>query len=109
MTEQYQQWGFVQMDEQFVAEIGENIDEYDTEELPYLVMDVWEVPEIGTVWEIRRSDEPQADYVPANSSTFHRFHDCLSFYNPRDEVLCYFVLSMQQYYNSHKEENERIL
>lgn len=95
----------VKMDEQFVAELGEELDRYNWEDYPYLVMDVWEDPEVGTVWELRHHDVPPADYVPAEEETvFHRFADCQNFYNARDEVLAYFVLSMMGY-ASNKEKS----
>lgn len=96
--EKYEQWCFVPMDEQFVAELGETLDQYNFEDYPHLVMDVWEDSEHGTVWEIRLDDEPFAYDVPEDDIVrFHRFADCQHYYNPRDEVLCYFVLCMQDY------------
>lgn len=96
----------VQMDEQFVSELGEELDKYDSGDYPYLVMDVWEDQEIGTVWEIRHHDTPPADYVPVDDTTvFHRFADCQDFYNARDEVLTYFTLSMMHYANNKEREN----
>lgn len=96
--EKYEQWCFVHIDEQFVAELGEALDQYDFEDYPHLVMDVWDDSEHGTVWEIRLDDEPFAYGVPEDDITrFHRFVDCQSFYSPRDEVLCYFVLCMRDY------------
>lgn len=104
--EKYEQWCFVSMDEQFVAELGEALDQYNFEDYPHLVMDVWEDSEYGTVWETRLDDEPFAYNVPEEEITrFHRFADCQSFYNPRDEVLCYFVLCMRDY--AAKKEAEK--
>ena len=99
--EKYEQWCFVPMDEQFVAELGEALDQYDFDDYPHLVMDVWEDLEHGTVWEIRLDDEPFAYDVPEEDITrFHRFADCQQYYNSRDEVLCYFVLCMNHYAKS---------
>ena len=96
--EKNEQWCFVSIDEQFVAELGEALDQYNFEDYPRLVMDVWEDSEHGTVWEIRLDDEPFAYDVPEDDITrFHRFADCHDWHNPRDEVLCYFALAMKDY------------
>lgn len=96
----------VDIDEQFVSELGEELDKYNWEDYPYLVMDVWEDPEVGTVWELRHHDTPPADYVPVEEETvFHRFADCQKFYSPRDEVLAYFTLSMMHYAENKEKEN----
>ena len=105
MKEDSYTMAFVEMDDVFVAELGEALDQYNFEDYPHLIMDVWEDDEFGTLWEIRLDDEEKTYDVPEEDITrFHRFHDCLGFYSPRDEVLCYFVLSMQQYHNQHKED-----
>lgn len=98
MKEKFYTMFFVQMDEAFVAELGEALDQYNFEDYPHLVMDVWEDPEHGTLWEIGLDDEPFAYDVPEEDITrFHRFADCQHYYNPRDEILCYFVLCMRDY------------
>lgn len=49
-------------------------------------------------WCFVPMDEPFAYDVPEDDITrFHRFADCQHYYSPRDEVLCYFVLSMRDY------------
>ena len=89
---------FVQIDENFVSELGEALDQYNFEDYPHLVMDVWEDVEHGTLWEIRLDDqELPYDIQEEDITRFHRFPDCQEYYSPRDEVLCYFVLSMADY------------
>ena len=89
---------FVQIDENFVSELGEALDQYGFEDYPHLVMDVWEDAEHGTLWEIRLDDQELPYDIPEDDITrFHRFSNCQEYYNPRDEVLCYFVLSMSDY------------
>lgn len=89
---------FVQIDENFVSELGEALDQYNFEDYPHLVMDVWEDTEYGTLWEIRLDDQKLPYDIPEDDITrFHRFSNCQEYYSPRDEVLCYFVLSMSDY------------
>lgn len=96
--DQGEKWCFVGIDELFVSELGETLDQYNTEDLPHLVMDVWEDVEYGTVWEVRLASEELQYDVPEDEITiFHRFSNCQDYYNPRDEVLCYFVLAMHDY------------
>lgn len=108
MTEKYEQWHFVDVDENFVAELGETLDQYNLEDYSHLVMDVWEDAEYGTLWEIRPDDQKLSYDIPEEEITrFHRFADCQEHYSPRDEVLCYFVLSMNDYARGKEAENGR--
>ena len=98
MKDNAYEMAFVQIDENFVSELGEALDQYNFEDYPHLVMDVWEDAEHGTLWEIRLDDQELPYDVPENDITrFHRFSNCQEYYSPRDEVLCYFVLSMSDY------------
>ena len=106
-SEDYLQVHMVQIDEQFIADLGEELDKHNWEDYPHLVMDVWEDPELGTLWDLRHYDTPPADYVPLEeTTTFNEFWDCHNFYNARDEVLAYFVLSMYHYANSKDKKDK---
>ena len=98
MKDDVYEMAFVQIDEIFISELGEALDQYNFEDYPHLVMDVWEDIEHGTLWEIRLDDqELQYDVKEDDITRFHRFSDCQEYYSPRDEVLCYFVLAMSDY------------
>ena len=98
MSEKYEQWCFIDMDGAFIAELGETLDKYNFEDYPHLTMDVWEDAEHDIWWDIGLDGQKPSHGIPEEEITrFHRFADCKKFYSPRDEVLCYFVLSMKDY------------
>lgn len=105
MKEEYQQWAFIETDSVLISELGEELDKYNFEDYPHLAMDIWEHSEHGLLWDLRFEDDEPAEYVPEDSMILHRVADCQRYYSPRDQLLCYFVIAMEQY--AKRKETEK--
>lgn len=100
-------WMFIPIDDQFISDVDETLDEFNPEDLPHLVLDIWEDLKFGTLWEIRLDSSKPSDYIPEESGfIFHRYKDCLKYNNPKNQVLGYFIICMERYRKIKEAGNE---